>query len=161
MLYRLLHTFRDNVFLIIWPILWILLWVTPWATWLDSLPWIGLGVSIIIFAAPGMGISLLLAGKRLNLLAHFTSGLAFSVLLVGSLGLLGRVFNLPFSFIKPVFALTGLIILMVLLALFHSQPPLYQPKRLSITTLALLILMFGLGIVINFQSKEGGALPKN
>jgi hypothetical protein len=135
---------------------WILLWILPWTIWLDSLPWIKLGISLIVLAVPGMSISFLLVGKRLNLPTHFTSGLAISVLLVGSLGLLGRIFHLPFEFIRPAFALIGLVGLFVLIYLSPARYELYKPKRFSLTTLALLLGMVILGIVINLQSRFGG-----
>src|SRR5258706_503335 len=86
-------------------LIWLFLYFSLWTIWLESMPWIRLGISIIIFSTPGIITSLILAGKRLSLLSHFISGLAFSVFFVGSLGLLGRIFHLPFSYIKPVFAL--------------------------------------------------------
>ena len=135
---------------------WILLWIIPWAIWLDSLPWIRLGISFILLAVPGMCMSLLLMGKRFNLPTHFTSGIAISVLLVGSLGLLGRVLNLPFSFIKPVFALTGLIVLVMLINYSRSEHQLYKPKTFSIITLVLLTFMFGFSVLINLQNRLGG-----
>src|SRR5215216_3844052 len=135
---------------------WILLWLLPWALWLDALPWVRLGISILVFAAPGIGLSLLLLGKQLNLATHVVSGLAISVLLVGSLGLLGRLLNLPFSYIKPVFALTGLIVLILLMIHSRFEPQFYKPKRFSMITLALLLSMFVLGITTNLRSRFGG-----
>lgn len=137
-------------------LLWILVWMIPWTIWLASLPWIRLGISIIVFAVPGMGISLFLLDKRLSLLAHFTSGITISVLLVGSLGLLGRVFNLPFKYIVPVFVLIGLIVLIVLINRFSSARQLYKTKKFSFTTLVLLLFMFAVGVIRNIHSGFGG-----
>jgi hypothetical protein len=127
------------------------LWLTPWAISLDSLPWIRLGIGIIIFAVPGTIISIFLMGSRMTLLAHFTSGLAISVLFVGSLGLLGRVFNLPYEYIKPVFALTALILLVALNQRSRSERQLYKPKKFSFAPLALLLFMFAFGVITNIQ----------
>ncbi|HEX6032952.1 MAG TPA: DUF6077 domain-containing protein, partial [Anaerolineales bacterium] len=103
-----------------------------------------------------MGISLFLLDKRLSLLAHFTSGLTISVLLVGSLGLIGRLFNLPFSYIVPVFALTGLIVLAVLINRSRLASQLYKPKKFSLLTLALLLFMFAVGVIRNIHSPFAG-----
>lgn len=115
-----------------------------------------MGISILIFCVPGMAISLFLLGERITLYAHFISGLAISVLLVGSLGLFGRMVHLPFGFIRPVFALTGLIALCALPYHSRFERPLYKPKRFSLIALALLLCMFVFGIMTNLQSKFGG-----
>jgi hypothetical protein len=150
-----MRPFHENRF-VLGGLLWTLLWIIPWAIWLGSLPWIRLGISIIVFAIPGMGISLLLVGKQFGLSTHFTSGLAISVLLVGSLGLIGRLFSLPFKYISPAFALTGLIVLIVLINHSRSERQLYKPNGFSTITLALLVFMFALGIVVNFQDRLEG-----
>jgi uncharacterized protein DUF6077 len=152
---RFIDKFRETKLLVL-PLLWILLWITPWASWLDSFPWIRVGISILIFSVPGMVISLLLLGKRITLSAHFISGLAISVLLVGSLGLFGRIVHLPFGFIRPVFALIGLITLFALIYYSRLEHQLYKPKRFSLLTLALLLCMLVLGIITNLQSRFGG-----
>jgi hypothetical protein len=115
-----------------------------------------LGIGIIVFVVPGMGISLFLLDKQLSLPAHFTSGIAISVLLVGLLGLIGRVFNLPFKYINPVFALTGLIILAAMIIRSRSGWPLYKPKKISFATLGLLLFMFAVGVTRNIHSGFGG-----
>jgi hypothetical protein len=115
----------KNIFPIL-TLLWIFLWILPWAVWLEALPWVRLGMSIILFTTPGILVSLFLAGKRFTLLGHFTSGLALSVFFVGSLGLIYRVFHLPFAFIKPVFTLTGLIGLLIFCKQSRSNHELYK-----------------------------------
>jgi hypothetical protein len=95
MIGKITRKFGKNIFLIL-ALLWIFLWIFLWAIWLEALPWIRLAISVILFIVPGMTISLFLAGKRLSLPSHFTSGLAFSLFLVGILGVFGRVFHLPF-----------------------------------------------------------------
>ncbi len=135
---------------------WILLWVFPWAGWLDSLPWIRLGISLIIFSAPGIIVSLFLAGEKVNLPGHLASGLAFSVLFVGILGMFGRIFHTSFDFIKVVFALTGLVVLLMFAKYSRFEDHLYKPKTFSIATLILLLLMASFGIIINFLSRTTG-----
>jgi hypothetical protein len=133
-----------------------LLWVAPWTSWLGPFPWVRMGLSILIFCVPGMIISLLLLGKKLTLLAHLTSGVAISVFLVGFLGMLGRTFNLPYAFIKPVFAVMGLAALFGLISRLRTDPELYKPKHFSLLASALLLFLFAFGILINLQSIFGG-----
>jgi hypothetical protein len=147
--------YRKKPFLLL-PLFWILLWLLPWTHWLNSLPWIRLGISLIIFSTPGVIISLFLAGEKLSLLTHLISGLAFSVLFVGILGMLGRVFHVPFEYVKVFFALTGLIVLLVFAIKYRIKDHLFKPSHLSITTLILLLLMIAFGIIINFLSRTTG-----
>lgn len=151
---RVIRKLVENIFIML-AFLWVLLWVFPWASWLES-NWIRLGISILIFTMPGMAISLFLTDKRLSLASHFTSGLALSGFLVALLGLLGRIFHLPFAYIKPVFALIGLLALIALVKHSRLEPQLYKPQRFSISTLILLLGMVVLGIIINFQRELGG-----
>ncbi len=151
----MIQKLRENTFPII-AFLWLLLWIFPWTIWLEATPWIRLGLSIIIFATPGTALSLLLAGKRLTLLSHLTSGLAVSVLLVSVFGLLGRVLKLPFSFIKPAFIITGLIIFAVLIKQSHSEQQWFKPKKYSAITIVLFLGMAVFGILVAFGNKFSG-----
>lgn len=151
-----IRKFPKNTYPALLVPLWILLWVVPWAIWLNSFPWIRMGLSVIIFSIPGMAVSLFLLGKRFTLPAHFTSGLAISVLLISFLGLLGRTFNLPYGFIKPVFALTGLAALLLLTKQLYTERELYKRKKISLITLASLLSIVAFGIFINLQSRFGG-----
>jgi len=153
--HKLIRKLKENS-IAICALGWILLWLTPWQIWLGSFPWIRLGLGGIIFAVPGTAISLFLMDKRLSLSAHFTSGVAISVVLVGLLGLLGRFFNLPYKYITPVFALTGLIFLLGLISRPHAEHPLYKPGKLSVMSWALLLFMLVFGAMINLQSRFGG-----
>jgi hypothetical protein len=150
-----IHRFRENPLLLL-PLLWILLWTIPWASWLDSLPWIRAGIGILIFSVPGTVISLLLMDKRLTLAAHFTSGLALSILLVSCLGLLGRIFGLPYAFVVPFFAVSGVIALIGLFNHSRSEHLLYKPQIISMVPLLLLLFMFLFSIITNLQSRFGG-----
>jgi hypothetical protein len=137
-------------------LLWVLLWLYPWTTWLESQPWLRLGVGLLIFTAPGMAISLLLAGKRFTVLVHLVSGLALSVLLVGILGLLGRVLHISFVFVKLAFALAGLISLWALSRRFRNENQLYKPQRFSIESLVMLSFMAALGVATSLTYRFGG-----
>ena len=88
-------------------VVWLFSWAILSLTWLHIFSWIQLGVTLLLFTVPGMTLSIWLIKNRLTLLTHFISGLALSILLVGLLGLAGRIFQLPFAFIKPVFVVVG------------------------------------------------------
>jgi hypothetical protein len=146
------RNFNVRIFLSL-ALPWILLWHLPWAAWLQSLPGLRLGLAGLIFVAPGMAVSLLLTGNRLTLLSHFTSGLALSMFLVSSLGLMGRIAHLPFEFIRPTFFVVGLIALLVLTIHMGSTQQLFKPKSYSIISIVLLLLMIIFGAMISFTSR--------
>src|SRR5258706_1102239 len=137
-------------------LIWLFLYFSLWTIWLESMPWIRLGISIIIFSTPGIITSLILAGKRLSLLSHFISGLAFSVFFVGSLGLLGRIFHLPFSYIKPVFALVGLVAFFVLIRHSRFEHQLYKPNRYSVAILVIFLALAVLSVITSLSNTFGG-----
>lgn len=138
--------FDGNPFLIL-AVLWIVLWLLPWADWLAAWPWVRMGVGIMIFAAPGMALSLLLVDRRLSLPAHFNSGLVLSIFCVGLLGFLGRLFQLPFAFIRPVFAVIGLVALLLLMKASRSGRALYKPHGFSLPALILFLAIGALCVV--------------
>lgn len=141
---------------VLFGLVWVLLWLLPWEIWLDDLPWLRLGLSLLMFSLPGMVLSLLLARDRLSLTGHFISGLALSVFWVGTLGFAGRVLHWPFENIKILFAGSGLIGLLVLARFSTTPRPLYKPDRFSRRTLILLLFMIVFGILANFQSRHSG-----
>jgi hypothetical protein len=136
-------------------LLWGLSWILPWAVWLDFSPWARVIISMILFVVPGMVFSMILGGKNFTLPAHVTNGLAISILLVGIFGLLGRALNFPFSFIKPVFALTGLIGLFFLFKYSRAGYELYEAKNYSVIILISLLIVLILGVLAT-QSGFGG-----
>jgi len=146
---------REKIILIL-ASLWLLLWVFPWAIWLASLPWVQLGLGILLFIGPGMAISIILAGERFTLPSHFTCGLALSVFFVGSLGVLGRIFHLPFEFIRPIFFLIGFASLLILIRYSKSRDQLYRSKRFSIVSLLSLCLFSVFAVIISFQGRFDG-----
>ncbi len=150
--------FKKNIsltILLVFTGLWSLSWVLPWAVWLQGFPWLRLVISFVVFVAPGMAVSLMVAGQRFNLSTHFVSGLAISVFFIGLLGLMGRVLKLPFDSIKLIFALIGLIGLLILIKQFHANQRLYKTEKFSPITLILLLLML-LGFLEAFLNRAGG-----
>jgi len=135
---------------------WILFYYLPWTAWLHGLPWLRLGFAGLIFSAPGMSISLLLMGNRLALPSHLTSGLALSIFLVSSLGVMGRIVHLPFEFIKTTFFVAGLAAFLALALSIRWEQQVYKPGRLSIETILLFLLMSVLGVMISLTSAFGG-----
>jgi hypothetical protein len=146
---------RKNAFILLMSA-WLLLCLSPWAIWLESAPWVRMGISILLFVTPGVTISLLLAGRKLSLFSHFTSGLALSMLLVSVLGLFGRALQLPFSFIKPVFILIGLIGFATIIKQSRPEQQWFKPKRVSVITIFLFLGIAALGILVSFGNRFGG-----
>lgn len=149
---RLTRKVNWGVFLSL-MVSWTILCYFPWSLWLHSFPWLRLGLAGLIFVAPGMAISLLLTGSRLSLLSHFTSGLVLSIFLVSILGLVGRIFHLPFNFIKPTFWGMGLIAFLALSVHINSAQQLYQSKSYSMLSVLLLLLMIAFGAMVAFTSR--------
>lgn len=135
-------------------LMWIFLYFAPWATWMGRFPWIQMGVSIIIFALPGVAASLYLAGKRFTLLSHFISGMAISIFFVGVLGLLGRILHLPFDFIKPMFFLAGVVVFLLIKKYSHSDYQWYRPIRFSVVTFVLLAFVLVFAITLSFLDQS-------
>ena len=155
MIRKLSHNLSNHILQIL-TLLWAFLWIVPWAIWLESFPWIRVGIGILMFVTPGLTMSLALVGRRLTLRSHFTLGIAVSVALVGSLGLLGRAFHTSIDLIKIVLALIGLLGLLALDRNFRSEHLLYKPQQFSIAALTLLLGMTVFGIVITMQSRFAG-----
>ena len=130
-----------------------MLWYLPWAIWFDSLPWLRLSLSGVVFIAPGMAISMILLNKRLTLLSHITSGMTISIFLIGSLGVIGRILHLPFAYIKPVIFIVGLISFSALCIYSKKIHQLFKSKDYSITSIGLLLLTIIFGIVIALMSR--------
>ncbi|NJN70887.1 MAG: hypothetical protein HC801_11865 [Nitrospira sp.] len=136
--------------------IWIALWILPWAAWLDPIPWLRLGVAMVIFTAPGMTFSLLLLRDQFDLPTHFVSGLSLSTLAVSSLGLFGRVLNLPFAFIEPSVFTIGLIALIILTLRTSPDQRLYKPSNSSYPSMVLLSIMLIAGSVMGTWYRFGG-----
>lgn len=140
-------------------VLFLLLWVFLYFAdlgWLARFPWVQVAIGILIFALPGIAASIYLAGKRLTLISHCTSGIAISIFFVGALGFLGRVFHLPFAFIKPVFFVSGLLLFFAIKKQVTSRTQWYKPQRFSIITLSLLILAMAVPIAFTFLYRFQG-----
>jgi hypothetical protein len=139
---------------VILPIAWALFWLLPWAEWLDALPWLRSGLSLLLFITPGLSLSLLLARERFSLPTHFVSGLALSVFWVDFFGFTGRVFHWSFEDVKILFAISGLLILLLLVRYSVSHRPLYKPAGFSGKTLVLMLFMIVFGILANIPHEH-------
>jgi hypothetical protein len=153
MFYRLANFFTQPLSLI--GLLWTLLWVLPWVNWLDSLPWLRLGLAIFGFVVPGFFASLLLTGNRLDVLSHFISGLAISIFLVGLLGVLGRIAHFPFGYVKLAFVVTGLIVLATFAFHTRSGQQFFKPKHFLIKTLVSLFVIILFGALVALWDRIG------
>jgi hypothetical protein len=150
---KLVKFLTQPLFLIIE--FWILLWTLPWVVWLDSWPWLRLGLAIFCFVVPGFCVSIILVGYRLTLLSHFLSGLAFSILFVGLLGVFGRISHLPFMYIKPAFIVIGIFGSLALAFHARSGQQLYKQKNFQIKAVIPLLIIAILSILIAFWDRIG------
>lgn len=143
----------GNKFLLL-AFAWIIIWVIPWADWL-VFKWLRLGVGVILFLVPGVVFSLLLAGDQFDLPFHLLVGFVISVFYVEVLGLIGRIFGLPFDYIKPIFVFTG-IVEILLLQKFKAHQLRFQSAGFSITHVFILIALITFSILLNLQSRFFG-----
>jgi hypothetical protein len=141
--------------LLLLALLWILAWLLPWTAWLEAFPWVRVGLAILLFAVPGLASSIMLAGGRFTLAAHFSIGLGISVFLAGLLGFVGRIFQWPFDYICPVFAAAGLAGILGLFYCARAGMALYKPKKYPPLTVALVLLMAALGSLAALQHRFG------
>ncbi len=138
---------RNILILLILALAWGAALFLPWAVWLTAFPWLRMIITLVIFILPGMGFSVILVRQNFTLLSHFTNGLAVSMFIVGLLGLLGRIFNLPFAYIKPLFALSGLFVLFILFKYSQLRYELYARRTYPIVILISLITIVFLSVL--------------
>ncbi|MBL8098128.1 MAG: hypothetical protein JNK81_03055 [Anaerolineales bacterium] len=104
-------------------LIWILLWIIPWGKWLFLetnlyitfvLGFLCLGVALILLITPGalLYISLSKKSDEFFYLGIVPVGFAFSVTLIGLIGLLGRYFGFSFDTVKFLFFLMGFILIL-------------------------------------------------
>lgn len=145
---------------------WILLWVIPWGKMLEYegnifltiiSDIIRLSVAISLFLLPGIFFYLLLSRTKQSLSVSFTLipiGFTFSTLLIGLIGLAGRLLGFSFELVKFIFAFIGLVELFALTKiypkLFSRNSGLYNGLRESLNNPPLLAaLFFGILFLIN------------
>jgi hypothetical protein len=135
------QTIKKYNYQILIFVFWAFLWLFPWAIWLNAFPWVRIALALVSFILPGMAGSMFLIQDRFTLMTHFVGGLALSISLTAVLGLAGRIFHLPFAFIKPVFILAGSIFLLLVLVSFSRGYSLYKPQKITWVTWSLLFGM--------------------
>lgn len=151
----------------LFPLLgWILFWVIPWGKLLEYegnifltiiSDVIRLSIAISLFLLPGILFYLLLSSTKRNLSVSFALipiGFTFSTLLIGMIGLVGRVLGFSFELVKFIFAFIGLIELFALTKiypkLFDRNSGLYGGLRESLNNPPLLAaLFFGVIFLVN------------
>lgn len=100
--------------------IWTLLWLLPWGKWLCFetniyiafvFGFLRLGIALILFITPGALLYVSLSQKSDDLfyLGIIPVGFAFSVALIGIIGLLGRLLGFSFDVVKFLFFSIGLI----------------------------------------------------
>lgn len=92
---------------------WSFLWFVPWPVWLKTNLWLKTGIALAIFITPGGFLYLLINRESIAKFRYLTSGFIFSHLLVALLGTTGRIFQLPFTFVKNGFMSLGLILIII------------------------------------------------
>lgn len=111
---------RTNIFLVF---LWGLAWLLPWGSLtvegnmivLFLFDMFKLGLAILFFLLPGLLLYLLIYGERDVRMAGLLSiAITFSVLIVGLIGLAGRIFGFSFQSVKMIFVLIGGIEILIL-----------------------------------------------
>lgn len=108
-------------------LLWILLWVIPWGklpTVQENLylafvtDMLRLGIAIGMFIIPGALLYILLRGDADHIhdsVGIIPIGFALSVFIIAVVGLLGRVAGFPFSLVRNIFALIGMVELILVM----------------------------------------------
>lgn len=98
-----------------------MLWILPWGQWISFetniiltfvIGLIKLSIAIILFIAPGICIYLLCINKseeKFFILGLIPIGFSLSVMLIGLIGLIGRLAGFSFFFVKSLFVLFGLV----------------------------------------------------
>lgn len=103
-------------------LIWIALWIIPWGKWLFFeanlyiafvLGFLLVGAALILFITPGAWLYISLSKKSDDFfyLSIVPVGFAFSVALIGLIGLLGRRLGFSFDTVKLLFFLIGFILI--------------------------------------------------
>lgn len=151
----MLKTVRPHRILL-FAVLWASLFFLPWQDWLEALPWIRLAITLTLFVVPGTAASMLIVDKAFSFLGHIFSGIAISILIIGIFGLLGRVFNYPFSYIKFLFVTIGILLLILLSIKEQNGTELNIPKAYSAVTIIPFLIVSTLAIVNSLSQRFVG-----
>lgn len=149
-------------------LLWILLWVIPWG----KLPavqenlylafvtdMLRLGIAIGMFIIPGALLYILLRGDADHIhdsVGIIPIGFALSVFMIAVVGLLGRVAGFPFSLVRNLFALIGMVELILVMFFKPDLVPLKDRLRESFSSIArkpLLLSALAIAILMTFHDR--------
>lgn len=107
-----MHTNR-NFTIISSLILWVALIVLPWHSTLPGLDMLRVGISLLLFTFPGFLTFLYFSEGKQVTLVSVLGGFAVSIFITGILGVVARLFQLDFIFIRWVFLFLGVVVLTV------------------------------------------------
>ena len=93
--------------------LWVIFNVFPWHGILSGLDMLRVGISILLFTFPGFLTFLSFSEDKQVTLVSALGGFAVSIFVTGLLGVVARFFQLDFTFIRWVFVLWGVVVLVI------------------------------------------------
>lgn len=93
--------------------LWCFIWFAPWQMFLHELPWLKLGIALIVFMVPGISIYGLLADRNAHWINHITFGFVISHLLFAVMALAGRLAHSSFDLIRNLMMTLGMLFLLM------------------------------------------------
>src|SRR3990172_2130949 len=112
---------------------WLFLWFVPWQTWIETKLWLKVGIALAIFIIPGACFYVLINRGAVANLRYITSGFILSHLLIALLGLTGRIFQFPFSYVKNTFMALGLVLIVLHLLRGYLKTALNHEKDFSLS----------------------------
>jgi hypothetical protein len=161
----LFHQFYANKLLLF---AWVVAWLFPWGHWLAYdgnlfivflMDMLRLGLALGLFLLPGIALYWLILPvddvPKTFSLALIPIGFVFSTLMIGVLGLLGRVTGMPFIFLKILFSLAGFLgILLVQMKALPSLNKFIEKSRSQLFLSPFLVVALLFVTLINFHSSH-------
>lgn len=94
-------------------VLWLFSALYPWQSWLNGLDILRFALGIFIYLIPGFLTYIALSDAKEATLKAVLGGFAISIFITGILGISARFFHLNFTFIRWMFAIWGMGILLI------------------------------------------------
>jgi len=102
---------NSTIWILVVTFGWLFMWIAPWYVWLETNLWLRVGFALLIFIIPGSSLYLLISRESSNKIRSLTSGFVFSHLLIALLGTTGRIFQIPFTYVRNSYMVLGLILI--------------------------------------------------
>jgi hypothetical protein len=129
-------------------VIWLFFSLYPWQAWLESFIILRFILSLPVYIAPGVFMFLYVTDDKNISPRIFLGGFVFSIFVTGLLGVLARLFQLNFLFIRWGFALWGVAALVLLL--LRKEKVTWKFERF--TWLEIVLLLVAAGGVVYFAS---------